>query len=325
MISKTMKKLISIFLTLTVFVSALPGCSSSNENKKLSVVTTIFPEYDWVMQILGNENDNINVSLLLNSGVDLHSFQPSADDIIKISSADLFIYVGGTSDDWIQDALKEAKNKNMITINLFEVLEDRVKEEELVEGMEEEEEEDDSSDVEYDEHVWLSLENASRACTAIKDALIKLDPSNSSIYALNTENYISKLHDLDSKYQETVNKAKRNTIVFGDRFPFRYLVDDYGMKYYAAFLGCSSESEASFDTVIFLANKVDELQIPVVFTMENPNHTIAETIIKNTKAKSAKVLVLDSMQSTTSKDIKNGVSYLSIMEKNLDTLRIALN
>ncbi len=325
MISKTMKKLISIFLTLTVFVSALSGCSGSNENKKLSVVTTIFPEYDWVMQILGNDSENINVSLLLDNGVDLHSFQPSADDIIKISSADLFIYVGGTSDDWIQDALKEAKNKNMITINLFEVLEDRVKEEELVEGMEEEDDEDDSSDVEYDEHVWLSLENASRVCTAIKDALIKLDPSNSSIYALNTENYISKLHDLDSKYKDTVNNAKRNTIVFGDRFPFRYLVEDYGMKYYAAFLGCSAESEASFDTVIFLANKVDELQIPVVFTIENPNHTIAETIIKNTKAKSAKVLVLDSMQSTTSKDIKNGVSYLSIMEKNLETLKIALN
>jgi zinc transport system substrate-binding protein len=325
MISKTMKKLISIFLTLTVFVSALSGCSGSNENKKLSVVTTIFPEYDWVMQILGNDSENINVSLLLDNGVDLHSFQPSADDIIKISSADLFIYVGGTSDDWIQDALKEAKNKNMITINLFEVLEDRVKEEELVEGMEEEDDEDDSSDVEYDEHVWLSLENASRVCTAIKDALIKLDPSNSSKYSLNTENYISKLHDLDSKYKDTVNNAKRNTIVFGDRFPFRYLVEDYGMKYYAAFLGCSAESEASFDTVIFLANKVDELQIPVVFTIENPNHTIAETIIKNTKAKSAKVLVLDSMQSTTSKDIKNGVSYLSIMEKNLETLKIALN
>ena len=507
-----MKKMIPLFLVLTMVVGLLAGCGKKNaaetgesDSNKLSVVTTIFPEYDWVKEILGDKADNAEVTMLLSSGVDLHSYQPTADDIVKISDCDLFIYVGGESDKWVDDALKEATNKDMKVIDLLEVLGDSVKTEETVEGMQETEHAHDhskevstfedhevqdrslsdwagswqsaypfaldgtlddafaamaeegemtadeyktyyqngyktditniniegdhiaftyedgkkvGSDYKYigyyiqnwstgtkaamyrfeavdrtsgapiyiefndhmiesaapehfhirmsnesfdaivdpekswptffpadmtgedlcehmeghghdheeeaDEHVWLSLKNAKTLVTAIADALQELDPDNKDTYAANTSAYIEKLSALDGAYQAAVDGAARKTVLFGDRFPFRYLVDDYGLSYYAAFAGCSAESEASFETVSFLAKKVDELKLPCVLTIEGKNHKIAETIVENTAEKNQKILTMDSMQSTTSEDVANGTTYLSVMEQNLSVLKEAL-
>lgn len=331
-----MKKIITLMLVAVLAVCALSGCGTSKsgedtKDKKIKIVTTIFPEYDWVMQILGDKADKADVTMLLDKGVDLHSYQPSTADIAKISEADVFIYVGGESDEWVEDVLKEAKNKKLKVINLMDVMGDKAKEEEVKEGMQPEEEEAEEAkdgkeeeEVEYDEHVWLSLKNAKIFTKKIADVLSEVDKDNAKTYQANYESYAKKLDDLDKKYAEAVASAKNKTLVFGDRFPFRYLVNDYGLDYYAAFVGCSAESEASFETVTFLAKKIDELGLNNVLTIEGKNHKIAKTVVDNTKNKDQKVLTMDSMQSTTAKDVKDGATYLGIMEKNLEVLKEAL-
>ena len=316
---------------------------------------------------MGDRADDVNLTMLLDNGTDLHSFQPAVKDIMKVSSCDLLIYVGGESDQWIEDALESAQNKDMKTINLMEVLGDSIKEEETVEGMQESDHEhehhhdhdhdecgcghdhdheehehhhghdhdecgcghdhdhEDEEEKEYDEHVWTSMRNAEVICDAIAETLEEMDPENKEIYQSNAETYKEKLSALDEAYQETVNNAKQKTLVFADRFPFRYLVDDYDLSYYAAFSGCSAESEASFKTVTFLAGKVDELGVKSVLTMEKSDDRIAQTVIENTKAKDQKILQLNSMQSITSEEIADGATYLSVMEDNLGVLKEALN
>lgn len=332
-----MKKITALLLALFVLVGALAGCGKQNDTNKtdkLSIVTTIFPEYDWVREILGDKTDNAEITMLLDNGVDLHSYQPTADDIVKISDCDLFIYVGGESDGWVEDALRNAANRNMKVINLLEVLGDSVKTEEIVEGLQEEHEHEDAHahddaeehehEEEADEHVWLSLKNAKMLVRVISKALQELDPDNKDIYAANADAYVKKLSALDADYQAAVDAASNKTILFGDRFPFRYLVDDYGLRYYAAFVGCSAETEAGFETISFLAKRVDEWKLPCVLTIEGAQHKIAETIVRNTTTKNQKVLTMDSMQSTTTQDVKNGTTYLSVMEKNLSVLKEAL-
>ena len=516
-----MKKIISALLAVLMLAGMLSGCANSSDvptvsttaaataaqaqteapaKAKISVVTTIFPEYDWVREILGDKADNAEIALLLDNGVDLHSYQPTADDIIKISDCDLFVYVGGESDEWVDEALKNATNKDMKVINLLDVLKDTVKTEEAKPGMQAEEGHNhgyshfDGSDVqdrtlfdwngdwqsvypylqegildevmerkaengsktaeeyrayyetgyktdvsqitidaesstmrfvkngvavkatyeykgyqiydyasgsrgvryffeatggdadtpkfvqfsdhgigpgkaehfhiysgndgfdalsremdnwptyypadmsgseikedmleheekEYDEHVWLSLKNAETLVGAISNALQELDPDSKDTYAANADAHVQKLSALDAEYRKAVSAGTYKTVLFGDRFPFRYLADDYGLNYYAAFAGCSAESEASFETISFLAKKVDELKLPCVLAIEGAQHKIAETIVKNTAEKNQKVLTMDSMQSTTSQDVARGRTYLSVMEKNLDVLKEAL-
>ena len=501
-----MKKITALLLALMMLAGVLAGCGKpkdAGKAGKLKVVTTIFPAYDWVRAILGDKAENAEVTMLLDNGVDLHSYQPTADDIVRISDCDLFVYVGGESDGWVENALKNAANRNMKVINLLDVLGDSVKAEETVEGMQEDghghghshdeqltendiedrtlsdfagawkslhpyllngdldkfcqhraEEDEDSSTTkdtylekykaswqcdaekisingntitftygdgksvsaeytyagyqpklddegkirsvryqfettsvdapqyvqfndhghepgeaehfhiyfgndgfdalmsaktnpffvkdalsvedildelmghdhgeEKDEHVWLSLKNAKTLVAAISDALQELDPGNKDTYAANASAYIEELSTLDGAYQSAVDGAAHKTVLFGDRFPFRYLVDDYGLGYYAAFAGCSAESEASFETVSFLAKKVDELGLPCVLTIEGKNHKLAETIVQSTAGKNQKVLTMDSMQSTTAKDVANGATYLSVMERNLSVLKEAL-
>ena len=318
-----MKNRIIILLAAALTAVCLTACNSvssvdSAQSNKLKIVTTIFPEYDWVMNILGDNPAGAEVTMLLDNGVDLHSFQPTADDIMKISTCDVFIYVGGESDEWVEDALKEASNKDMAVINLLDVLGDSVKEEEIVEGMQEKE-------TEYDEHVWLSLRNAAILTEDISEKIRDLDPDNVEVYENNTKAYIERLNGLDSQYKDVVSSSSVKTILFGDRFPFRYLTDDYGLTYYAAFVGCSAETEASFETITFLSNKVDELSLHAVMTIEGTDHRIAETIVDSTKSKDQKILTMDSMQSTTSKDVANGTTYYSVMENNLTVLKEALN
>ena len=333
-----MKKIIGVIAAVLSVAIILVACTNSKSNNngttknnddksKISIVTTIFPEYDWVKQILGENQANVDLTMLLDNGVDLHSYQSSADDMVKLSKCDLFIYVGGESDAWVDDALKSAQNKNMKVINLLDVLGNSVKEEEQVEGMQAEEEEEEGEDEapEYDEHVWLSLKNAKTLCSSIADALCEIDSNNADVYKKNLNEYTKNLDALDKEYQQVVNSAKYDTLVFGDRFPFRYMVDDYSLKYYAAFVGCSAETEASFETIKFLANKVDELGVTTVLTIENPKHKIAQTVVENTKEKNQKILALNSMQSVTSDDVKSGETYLNVMQSNLDVLKQALN
>ena len=349
-----MKKFISILVAAVMAASCLSACgqvnsaaleteqsvsdtnlstseesqseNDNNKTEKVKIVTTIFPEYDWVRQIAGDKVSDMDITMLLDNGVDMHSYQPTADDIMKISDCDLFIYVGGESDEWVNDALKEAVNKDMQVINLLDVLGEQVKIEELVEGMQdtEHEEEEEHEEKEYDEHVWLSLKNAETLCDAIAEALGNADPDNKAVYDTNKAAYIDQLVSLDNQYREVVDQASMKTLLFGDRFPFRYMVDDYGLSYYAAFAGCSAESEASFETISFLAKKIDELGLKYVMTIEKSDQKIAKTIIENTQNKDQSILTLDSMQSTTSADVANGMTYLSIMEGNLNILKEAL-
>ena len=326
-----MKKVLSALLVFALSLGLLAACGSAPAKEepaapKLRIVTTIFPIYDWVVNVLGEEAAGAEVTMLLDKGVDLHSYQPTADDLVRVSGCDLFVYVGGESDEWVSDALREAANKNMAVIDLMDVLGDSVKEEEVVEGMEDEEEggEDEEEEVEYDEHVWLSLRNAAVLCRAIAAALGQIDRDKAALYSANADAYIDKLNALDAQYQKTVEAGVHRTILFGDRFPFRYLADDCGLTYYAAFVGCSAETEASFETIIFLARKLDELGLPAVMQIESADGSIARTVVENTQAKDQQILTLDSMQSTTGKDVAAGVSYLAVMEKNLDVLKAAL-
>ncbi|MFI3200554.1 MAG: zinc ABC transporter substrate-binding protein [Eubacteriales bacterium] len=483
-----------------------------NSNEKLNVVTTIFPEYDWTREVLGENIENVNLTMLLDNGVDLHSYQPTVDDIIAISECDLFIYVGGESDYWVEDALKNATNPDMKVLNLMELLGDLTKMEELVEGMQASEHDHDHSHdhgelveseiedrplsdftgsfksvyplllegefedmfrfyeesddfqtyeevVEYwdtglqseytlvdvddksvtfsneitsvtaeyeakgyvivnyggdendvwyqyeavgetngapkyivlddhgwkqapaehfhiygsdisfehlaievvdkwptyfktelsesemlmesfehfgyeshdheehshaDEHVWLSLRNAELITLAIAQELALLDSENETLYHENAEHYVISLRSLDKEYQETVDASEEKMILVCDRFPFRYLVDDYGIDYYAAFSGCSAETEASFETIAFLAEKLDELNMSTVLTIESREHKIAETVIESTQNKNQEIKVLNSMQAISSNDVQAGITYLSIMEENLQVLKEVL-
>ena len=501
---KIAKRTLSFLLSAGMVFTAAAGCerivaadAGTDDPKKLSIVTTIFPEYDWVREVLGDQAENDELTMLLDNGVDLHSYQPTADDIVKISDCDLFIYVGGESDGWVDDALKNATNKNMKVINLLEVLGDSVKAEEVVEGMQETEHDHDhdhskevstfeddevqdrslsdwagdwqsaypfaldgtlddafaamaeesemtakeyktyyqngyktdisniniegdhieftyedgkkaASDYKYvgyyiqnwstgtkaamyrfeavdrtsgapiyiefndhmiepataehfhirmsnesfdaivdpenswptffpadmtgeeicehmeghdhdedeeheheeekDEHVWLSLKNAEVLVNAISASLQELDPDNKATYAANSSAYIEKLSALDGEYQAAVDAATYQTVLFGDRFPFRYLVDDYGLSYYAAFVGCSAETEASFETISFLAKKVDELGLPCVLTIEGAQHKIAETIVQNTAEKNRQ----PSASSSSNRLESKGISVIEI-------------
>lgn len=307
----------------SLLVSLCASCGTSSDDGKIDIIATIFPEYDWVMNVVGDKKEDINVKLLLDNGVDLHSYQPSFKDITSISKCDLFIYVGGESDEWVEDVLKDAKNKDMLTINLMDVLGDKKKEEELIEGMEGEEEEEEE-EVEYDEHVWLSLKNAELFVNTIADAIGKLDAENASYYKANATTYVANLVTLDAQYAAAVAAGSKNTVVFADRFPFRYLVDDYNLKYYAAFVGCSAEANASFKTIAFLAGKVDELGLNVILIIESSDGGIANSVKEATTNKNQQIMVMDSIQSATTKEYKSGRNYLSIMTKNLDVLKEAI-
>lgn len=305
---------------------------------RLKIVCTVFPEYDWVRQILGEQEQETELTLLLENGSDLHSYQPTVWDMVKIAEADLFIYVGGESDFWVEDALRDTKNPGRRTLNLLEILADRIKEEEHVEGMQtarrsEHEEEtvhefrqsgeaEHGEEAEYDEHVWLSLKNAEAVCLEITEALVELDGAHRDTYERNCEEYLEKLDTLDEKYAQAAAESPCPVLLFADRFPFRYLTDDYGIGYYAAFPGCSAETEASFETMAFLIDKTSELSLPAVLSIDGSDGRLARTVAQNTGERG--VLVLDSMQSVSRKDIEAGENYLTIMEKNLETLKKAL-
>ncbi len=314
-----MKKIFTLILSVALCIVSLCACGDSynNNNGKLSVVATIFPPYDFSRQIAG---DKIDLTMLLRPGMESHDYDPTPQDIIKIQNADLFIYVGGESDEWVEELLGSADKKPKKAIALIDCV-DAV-EEETVEGMEQEKEEpEDSDEKEYDEHVWTSPVNAIEIVKSISESLQSLDKDNADTYKKNTADYCKRLSSLDAEFEDIVQNGKRNTIVFGDRFPFRYFTDRYGLEYSAAFPGCSSQTEPSAATVSYLIDKVNEEKIPVVFCIEFSGGKIADTICESTGAKK---LEFHSCHNVTKQDFDNGVTYLQLMNNNKKVLREAL-
>ncbi len=351
------KTLVVLLIVLSMFFIA---CSNSEKakNDKLNVIATTFPIYDWSREVLGERLGDVNLTILVDSGVDLHSFQPSIQDVTEISTADMFMYIGGPSDLWVHDALAQKQNEDMIVVNMMDILGDEVLMEELIEGMTETEHAHDHDEhnhdehnhdehnhdehnhdehnhdeheshaheehEEADEHVWLSLKNAEFFVMEIAYAFGELDPEFSEVYEENARAYISKLHALDEEYEVAVTNAHQKTLLVADRFPFAYLVDDYSLSYHAAFVGCSAETEASFETIAFLSNKVDELGLRNIIVIDGTTHQIPQTIVGNTVSKNQNIVLLDAMQSTAKADIDAGATYLGIMEKNLEALKTVL-
>ena len=287
----------------------LAGCAPKQQQNttKLKIVATTFPQYDWIREIIGKDNTNVDLQLLMKNGGDLHSYQPTAGDIANISDANLFVYVGGESDEWVDDALKEKTNKDMKVVNMMQTLGDDIDEEE--EGLEKESEDHDHEEIEYDEHVWLSLKRAQKIVKAIADE----------------EAYIAKLAALDKSYESTVNTVKNKTWIFADRMPFHYLAKDYGITTYAAFNGCSTETNASFNTIVSLAKYADELGIKHIMTIEGSDKKLAKAVIENTTDKNQDILTLNSLQSVSQSDIDKGLTYYGAMEENLKVLAQSFN
>ncbi|MBR0464193.1 MAG: zinc ABC transporter substrate-binding protein [Clostridia bacterium] len=312
-------------LAACLLALTLSGCArptpTAGSSGSVRVVATIFPLAEWCRALIGEDNPRVELTTLVAGGTDMHSHQASAQDIVGLSTCDILVYVGGESEAWVRKALEQRTNDGMTALDLMQqVLADRTLQEETVEGMQAEDDEEEADDT-LDEHVWLSLKNAEVSVMAIADALIAADPAGREGYVARRDAYIARLRQLDEAYADMTAHAKRRTVLFGDRFPFRYLIEDYGLSYYAAFAGCSAETEASFETVIFLARKCDELGLKHVLRIENGASDIADTIVANTRDKDQTVLVMQSMQGL----IPEGGTYLSLMEENLETLKTALN
>lgn len=314
------RKLAAFFAALTLILSSF-GVFTACSVEKTDIVVSVFPEYDWVMNILGEKKSDLGVKLLAKSGADLHNFQPKSDDILAIAKCKLFIYVGGESDEWVDEVLAENPNSDRMTINLLEVLGENAKIEEPV-GDEDHEEE-------YDEHVWLSLKNAQIFVDEITKAIVKIDGENAGTYTENAAAYKAKLNALDEKYLAATQKAETKTLLFADRFPFRYLVDDYGLNYFAAFSGCAAaNSAASLDTIVRLADKLIEHSLNTILIIEGSDGSIARSVIQTAKDKGytgqVETKVLDSLQASTLNEYSAGRTYLAVMESNLNVLKAAL-
>lgn len=303
-----MKKYILLIIIALFFIT---GCSNNEENN-ITIVTTNFPSYDFTRAI--TKNSGIKVEMLIKPGSEIHDFEPTPQDIIKIRSSKIFIYVGGESDSWINDILVDIDQSKTHVIKLMDLV--STYKEEIIEGMEAEDED------ELDEHVWTSPVNAITITKKIKDEVIKLNLDNKELYENNANNYILELTKIDEEIRDIVKNSERKEIIFADRFPFRYFVEEYGLTYYAAFPGCSEMSEASAKIISFLINKVKEDNVPVIFHIELSSNKIALAISKETNAK---ILELNSAHNISKSDFDSGITYVDIMKNNIIALKEALN
>lgn len=305
-------KIVSFILLSFSFISCFPKDDGIAD--KVNIVSTIFPEYDWVQQIIGN-SANVTNSLVIKNGVDMHSFQPSASDIVQIHSCDIFIYVGGISDEWVSEVLEQRTNKDMKIIKLMDLIEAK-EEGEAIQSEEEEEE------TELDEHVWLSINNPITFVKAISAAIIEKDPENAEYYQKKTDNYLSELAGIRDGYKMIASGAENSTLIFCDRFPFRYLMDELNLNYIAAFPGCSSENQASFETIAALTQAVKDYNVKALIKLENSTDKLAQSVMANSKY--CDVITLDSMQSVTLRQAFNGKTFAQFMRTNLEELRKVL-
>ena len=317
---KKISKLLLIFVVSIFGIVSLTGCNKKQENQdKLTIVSTNFPGYDFARAIT-MDNTNIKVKMLLKPGAESHTFEPTPEDIKTIKSSDIFIYVGGDSDEWVDDILSDIDTDKTKVIKLIDLVD--AKEEVTTEGMESDEEDESEEEAELDEHVWTSPKNAIEIINKLKKEIINIDNDEKSNFESNANDYVNKLNDLDTEFKSIVKTAKRKEIIVGDRFPLRYFADEYGLSYYAAFPGCSEQTEASAKTISFLANKVKEDKIPVVLKIELSSGNIANTIAKETNTK---VLEFNSAHNISQSDFDAGTTYVDIMTKNVEVLKEALN
>ncbi len=313
---KKISKLLLIFVVSIFGIVSLTGCNKKQETQdKLTIVSTNFPGYDFARAIT-MDNTNVKVKMLLKPGAESHTFEPTPEDIKTIKNSDIFIYVGGDSDEWVDDILNDIDTDKTKIIKLIDLVD--AKEEVTTEGMESDEEEES----ELDEHVWTSPKNAIEIINKLKKEIINIDNDEKSNLESNANHYVNKLNDLDTEFKSIVKTAKRKEIIVGDRFPLRYFADEYGLSYYAAFPGCSEQTEASAKTISFLANKVKEDKIPVVLKIELSSGNIANTIAKETNTK---VLEFNSAHNISQSDFDAGITYVDIMKKNAEVLKEALN
>lgn len=332
-----------ILIVMSVILSfVFCGCGydfRADGNDRIKIVCTDFSQYDWVREITAGHSERFSISYITDNGADMHSYQMTAADIAAISTADMFVYVGGESEAWAEDVLFEAVNDEMVSLCLMDYLSEKLVEEEITEGMQGEHDHDhldhdghDHSDhdghsdeaMEYDEHVWLSLKNADVIVEKLTEMISGLDEEFAADYRKNGDAYRDKLGLLDARFSDMVENASGDTLIFGDRFPFRYLLDDYNISYYAAFPGCSAETEAGFETITFLSGKADELDVPVILVIDGSDRRVAETILYNTKNRTAEILELDSLQSVSADEVKDGTTYYLVMEENLSVMERAL-
>ena len=326
-----MKKFLSFALSLFIVFTTLftlTSCSSAkseskNDSGKISVVTTIFPYYDFTRSIAGDKAD---IKLLLSPGSEPHSYEPSPSDIVAIENCEIFIYNGGESDEWVESVLDSIENKNMKVMRMMDYVD--LLYEQSVDHDEHEHEDGDGDEhehehgEEYDEHIWTSVKNAEKLTNAIYDELCVSDFANKAAYSSNRDSYLSQLQALDSEISDIVSNAKRNTVVFGDRFPFLYFVTDYSLEYECAFPGCSSETEPSISTVTHMIDFTRENKIPVVFYLEFSNGKVAKLISEDT---GAKTMLFSSCHNVTKDEFADGATYISLMEQNANALKEALN
>ena len=304
-----MKKLIFAVISIILLISALIffiiNSNNTNNSDKLSIVSTNFIGYDLARAVIGDENTNI--TMLLPPGSEAHSFDPTPGDIINIKNADLFIYNGGESEDWVENLIADNQIDKNKTLRLMDTVE--LKQEE-------------ANPDEYDEHIWTSIPNTTKMLTAIKDKLIQIDPKNTNTYERQAASYVQKLTELDQEIRSIVANSSRKELVFADRFPFLYFVTEYGLDYTAAFPGCSEQTEASSQTISTLIDKVKKGHIPVILKIEMTPDNLAQTI---SEATNAKILTLYSAHNISAEDFEKGTTYLDLLEKNVDTLKKALN
>lgn len=324
-----MKKRIIVFLAAMCIAACVCACqgasgksaaSAGKDDGRLNVVCTIFPQYDFVRQIAG---DKVNLTMLLKPGAESHSYEPTPQDIIKLQDSDMFVYVGGDSDEWVKSILSSMNTDRMTQVKLMDCVD--LKEEETVEGMQPEKEESCDAAAEgpeMDEHVWTSVANSEKIVQKLSDTLIKLDPDNKDYYEKNTKTYLDRLKKLDGEFHSVIDSAKRREIIVGDRFPFMYFCREYGLKYYAAFPGCSTDTEADPATVAFLTDKVKQDKIPVVFHIELSNGQMCNSICDATGARAEP---LNAVHNVSADDFKAGVTYVDLMEHNVKVLKEALN
>ncbi|MBR4874848.1 MAG: zinc ABC transporter substrate-binding protein [Clostridia bacterium] len=309
---KKIIKLITVLLSASLLISGCGAPKTSKTTDKINIVTTNFPPYDFSCEIAG---DLADVTMLLSPGQESHTFEPTPQDIIKLEKADIFIIGGGESDEWAKKLSQNVRNTKLKVLSMMECVEI------LPEDMTHHEE-DHSGFYEYDEHVWTSPENAKKICEEIASLLILVDKDNETVYKENLNEYIGKLEELDKSFFEVLNESESKTIIFGDRFPFRYFADRYGILYFAAFPGCSGETEPDAATMKFLIDKTKEEKIPVVFYTELSNHKIADAICEVT---GAKPMLLHSCHGITKDEFERGETYLSLMGENVNALKEALS
>lgn len=297
-----------------------------NQDNKLQIVVTSFPQYDFARAVAKDEAD---ISMLIKPGVESHSYEPTPEDIQKIENSDLFIYTGGENDEWVEGILDSLDTSKTKIVKLEDCV-TLIEEDETV-GLEgvsthshddyEDSDHEHSSEIEYDEHVWTSPKNAIKIIEKIESVLCELDEEKQETYKKNAEEYISEINDIDAQIRNIVKHAKRKTLVFGDRFPFKYFVEEYGLDYKAAFPGCSDEMEPSADTISYLINFIKKENIPVVLHVELSNEKVANTLAEETNTKT---MCLNAVHNVSQQDFEKGVTYVSLMRENIKTLKVAL-